>query len=50
MIFQKVKLPQKNQCNLKTDGLFEFNYQTYGNMPECLEIDVENPNGLNSFK
>ena len=32
------------------DGLFELNYQTYGNMPECLEIDVGNPNGLDSFK
>ena len=25
------------------DGLFQGNLQAYGNMPECLAIDVNNP-------
>ena len=32
------------------DGIFKLDLQTYGNMPECLDIDVIGQNGLDPFK
>ena len=31
------------------DGIFQMDVQTYGNMPECLDIDVVGQNGLDPF-
>ena len=32
------------------DGILKLDLQAYGNMPECLDIDVDGQNGLDPFK